>query len=130
MVSSQSQPKQPNEDGEEPLDPRLEAVAIKMRRLSLVSSGIMFLGVFAVLGVILYRSMGGSSSADVTTYPVPLPADEVRELVVDRFAGARVTGVSADATSVFVSVAHGDGQAVLEIDRATWQVVSIVQIAQ
>jgi hypothetical protein len=39
-----------NPDEEEPLDPRLEAVAHKMRRLSMVSSGIMFLGVFAVLG--------------------------------------------------------------------------------
>lgn len=129
MVSSQSQPKQPNDDGEEPLDPRLEAVAIKMRRLSLVSSGIMFLGVFAVLGVILYRSIGGSSSADVTTYPVPLPADEVRELVVDRFAGAQVTDVSADATSVFVSIAHADGPIILEIDRATWQIVGTVRFA-
>jgi hypothetical protein len=130
MVSSQSQPKQPNEDGEEPLDPRLEAVAIKMRRLSLASSGIMFLGVFAVLGVILYRSIGGSSSTDVATYPVPLPAEEVRELVVDRFEDARVTGVSADAASLFVSVAHADGQAVLEIDRPTWQIVAVVRFAQ
>lgn len=130
MVSSQSQPKHPTEDGEEPLDPRLEAVAIKMRRLSLASSGIMFLGVFAVLGVILYRSMGGSSSTDVPTYPVPLPAEQVRELVVDRFAGARVTGVSVDATSLVVSVAHAEGQAVLEIDRATWQIVSTVLFSQ
>lgn len=130
MVSSQPNPQQPHNDGEEPLDPRLEAVAIKMRRLSLASSGIMFLGVFAVLGVILYRSIGGSSSDDVTTYPVPLPAEEVRELIVDRFEGARVTGVSAEERSVFVSVAHTGGQAVLEIDRATWQVVGTVLFNQ
>lgn len=130
MVSSQSQPQQPQNDGEEPLDPRLEAVAIKMRRLSLVSSGIMLLGVFAVLGVILYRSFGGPSSADVAAYPLPIPADQVRELLVDDYAGARVTGVSADASSIFVSVAHSDGQAILEIDRATWQVVGTVRFAQ
>lgn len=130
MVSSQSQPQQPNNDGEEPLDPRLEAVAIKMRRLSLVSSGIMFLGVFAVLGVILYRSFGGSSSADVAAYPVPIPAEQVRELVIERFAGARVTGVSADVSSIFVSLAYADGQAVLEIDRATWQVVGTVRFGE
>lgn len=105
---------------EEPLDPRLEAVAVKMRRLSLVSSGIMFLGVFAVLGVILYRSMAAPS----TSYPANLTADEVRTLVVQTVPGGQISAVAADERSVFVTLSGDAGPVLLEIDRATWQVVS------
>lgn len=117
----------PSPDEEEPLDPRLEAVAIKMRRLSLVSSGIMFLGVFAVLGVILYRSMSAPSTiAPASSYAVPIAPQDVRTLVVEALQGASITAISNDATSVFVATNGPDGSAILEIDRATWQVVSRV----
>ena len=101
-------------DEEEPLDPRLEAVAQKMRRLSMVSSAIMFLGVFVVLGVILYRSLSGPSSAQ---YPENLTADEVRALVIETIPGAAITSVTVDGQSVFVGVTGDDGPALLEVDR-------------
>ena len=114
-------------DEEEPLDPRLEAVAAKMRRLSMVSSGIMFLGVFAVLGVILYRSLSGPSTA---AYPDNLTADEVRSVVMESMPGATVSSMSLDERSLFVSAMTDGGAVVLEIDRATWQVVSTLRFAQ
>ncbi|WP_375573817.1 hypothetical protein ABWH92_08265 [Ahrensia marina] len=123
-MASQSPNAPQSPDEEEPLDPRLEAVAHKMRRLSLVSSGIMFLGIFAVLGVILYRSLGGPSSTD---YPANITAEEVRTLVVETVAGAVIDGVSVDERSLFVNVSGDDGPMILEIDRATWQIVSTVQ---
>jgi hypothetical protein len=118
-------------DEEEPLDPRLEAVAHKMRRLSLVSSGIMFLGVFAVLGVILYRSLADpSSDGQVSAYPPNLTADEVRTIVVDTVPGAIVDSISVDARSLFVSARGEEGSVILEIDRATWQIVSTVTFGE
>ena len=123
-------PQTPNipqsDDEEEPLDPRLEAVAQKMRRLSVVSSLIMFLGVFAVLAVIFYRSLLAPSSSD---YPANLTADEVRTLVVQSVQDAQVDSISVDERSLFVSVSGSDGPVVLEIDRATWQIVSSVRFA-
>ncbi|MEM1287077.1 MAG: hypothetical protein AAGH60_01865 [Pseudomonadota bacterium] len=116
-------------DEEEPLDPRLEKIAAKMRRLSAISVGIMFLGIFTVLGVILYRSLAGPSSEPVASdrYPVPLPADQVRQLVLDRFAGAEITQLTVDARSAFVATKTADGTAIIELDRDTWQVVSIAE---
>ncbi|MFK7791208.1 MAG: hypothetical protein AB8B88_00925 [Devosiaceae bacterium] len=122
---SSSTPNTPhNPNDEEPLDPRLEAVAVKMKRLSLVSSGIMFLGIFAVLGVILYRALAIPSTPD---YPSNLSADEVRSLVVASVPGAQIVGTSVDERSLFVSAQSTDGAVVLEIDRATWQIVSSVR---
>ncbi len=93
----------------------------------MVSSAIMFLGVFVVLGVILYRSLSGPSTAD---YPANLTADEVRTLVVETVPNAVITHVTADERSLFVSVSGADGPAILEIDRATWQVVSTLRFAR
>ena len=118
-------------DGDEPLDPRLEAVARKMRRLSIVSSLIMFVGVFVVLGVILYRSLAAPVSSD---YPQNLTADEVRRAVFAELGPARIGSVTVDERSVFVAVDgvsdDPGGAALLEIDRATWQVVSTLRFAQ
>ncbi len=129
-MASQNPNASQSPDEEEPLDPRLEAVAQKMRRLSLVSSGIMFLGVFAVLGVILYRSLSDpSSDGQVSAYPANLTADEVRTVVVESVPGAVVDGISVDNRSLFVSARGEDGPVILEIDRATWQIVSTVRFA-
>jgi hypothetical protein len=126
--STPNAPQSPDE--EEPLDPRLEAVAQKMRRLSMVSSGIMFLGVFVVLGVILYRSMSGpSSDGRDYAYPANLTAGEVRAAVVDSVPGAVIEGMSTDERSLFVSVTGADGAMILEIDRATWQIVSTLRFS-
>lgn len=122
--SAPSQPPRPDE--EEPLDPRLEAVAAKMRRLSLVSSLIMFVGIFAVLGVILYRSLDGGSSG----YAEPIPADQVRMLVASGYAGATIETVSGDERSILVGLTDADGPIVVEIDRSSWQVVGTIRFAE
>lgn len=98
-----------------------------MRRLSLVSSGIMFLGIFAVLGVILYRSVSGPSS---TEYPANIAADEVRMLIVESMPNAVIAEMRVDERSLFVSVSGAGGPVVLEIDRATWQVVGTIRFAE
>lgn len=90
----------------------------------MVSSAIMFLGVFAVLGVILYRSMSGPSTAE---YPANLAAEDVRSLVVEAAPGAAITSVTTDERSLFISLTDNDGPVLVEVDRATWQVVSTLR---
>lgn len=90
----------------------------------------MFLGIFAVLGVILYRSLGGPSSDTlVSSYPANITAEEVRTVVVESMPSAVIDGMSVDARSLFVSVSYADGPMILEIDRATWQIVSTVRFS-
>ncbi len=86
----------------------------------------MLLGVFAVLAVIIYRSMSAPSS---TEYPPNLTADEVRTIVVERLVDAQITQVTADERSLFVSVDGQGGPMLLEIDRATWQIVSTIEFS-
>ncbi|MEM6382049.1 MAG: hypothetical protein AAF739_05190 [Pseudomonadota bacterium] len=129
VQSARPQPQLP--DDEEPLDPRLEAMAAKMRRLSLVSSGIMFLGIFAVLGVILYRSLADPSSAPpAENYPVPIPAEQVRQLIASEFPGAVVTALSQDDRSLFVATNGPQFATIIEVDRATWQVVGVIRLGE
>jgi hypothetical protein len=83
------------------------------------------------LAVILYRSLADpSSDGQVSAYPPNLTADEVRTIVVDTVPGAIVDGISVDARSLFVSARGEDGPAILEIDRATWQIVSTVTFGE
>ena len=97
-----------------------------MRRLSLVSSLIMFVGIFAVLGVILYRSLDGGSSG----YAEPIPADQVRMLVASGYPGATIETVSGDERSILVGLTDADGPIVVEIDRSSWQVVGTIRFAE
>ena len=61
-------------DEEQPLDPELELVRKRMLRLLVVSIGIMGIGLFAVLGAIVYKLSGGTvgSSNAVAEYSLGL----------------------------------------------------------
>ncbi|MEM6711748.1 MAG: hypothetical protein AAF590_05640 [Pseudomonadota bacterium] len=120
-------PHDPHLDGEDALDPRLERVAKKMRRLSIISSLIMFTGVFVVLGVILYRSL---TATPEQAYPDNLTAEEIRRAVFAEVGPASIGSVTLDGTSVFVAVEGETGAALVEVDRATWQVVSTLRFVR
>lgn len=77
------------------------------------------LGVFAVFGVILYRTL----SAD-TGYPPQIDPADVRQLVLTAEADATITNLVVDERSLFVTMQTTNGPVLVEIDRATWQIVS------
>ena len=97
---------------------------MKMRRLSLVSSGILAIGLMAVFGAILYRAL----SADAGGYAVPIAPEDVAELVIEAAPGAEIAGVTATDEAVFVTLQGPDGAQVLHVDRATWQVVGRIEV--
>ncbi|MCQ0990046.1 fimbrial protein [Jiella marina] len=63
-------------DDEKPLDPVAERVRRKMVRLLAVSIGIMIVGVMAVLGVVVYKTLPGGLGSAEEASTVSLPAGE------------------------------------------------------
>ncbi|WP_203561071.1 fimbrial protein [Jiella pacifica] len=67
---------QEREEDEKPLDPAAERLRRKMVRLLAVSIGIMLIGVMAVLGVVVYKTLPQTKGVGAPTVSVELPADE------------------------------------------------------
>jgi hypothetical protein len=92
---------------EKPLDPDMEKVRRKMVRLLAVSIGIMFIGLMAVLGAIVYKftqdDAAGSGSQIAAGSTMALPGDDVSEAVATLPQGSSLKAwrlmVSASAFS-------------------------------
>ena len=86
-----------NDVDEKPLDPEVEKVRRKMVRLLAVSIGIMFIGVMAVLGAIVYRLANDPAEGDpsqIASREISLPAGfTVEDVALD---GSRVLFYGAD----------------------------------
>lgn len=86
-----------NDVDEKPLDPEVEKVRRKMVRLLAVSIGIMFIGVMAVLGAIVYRLANDPAEGDpsqIASGEISLPAGfTVENVALD---GSRVLFYGAD----------------------------------
>lgn len=88
------------ENEEEPLDPKVEAIRVKMVRLLMVSGGIMMLGLMAVLAAIVYRinASGGEAASNL-----------VREATITLAAGSRILDTALDGNRVMLTV-EADGK--------------------
>jgi hypothetical protein len=97
---------QVNEDDldEKPLDPDMEKVRRKMVRLLAVSIAIMFIGLMAVLGAIVYKFTRSDDSNVVAKVPssssMAVPADAPVEAVASLPQGFTVESVSLDGTRI------------------------------
>ena len=97
-------------DGDEPLDPAVERVRQKVSRLIAVSIGTLLVGVFAILGAVLYRS-----NAEPST-----PTQGFAERDIRLVPGASVRGVSGTGEGLVVEIALPDGTVeVVVLDPAT-----------
>jgi hypothetical protein len=86
----------PDMDDDKPLDPAVEAVRRKLARLMVVSIGIMLVGVFAVLGAVVYKiRTGGDAVAANGTLAIP--------------AGATVLDQSVSENSIALRLREPDG---------------------
>lgn len=94
-----SAPRSTVPDVDEPLDPAVERVRKKVSRLIAVSIGTLLVGVFAILGAVLYRS-----NAEPST-----PSEGFVERDIRLLPGASVRGVSAADGGVVVEIALSDG---------------------
>lgn len=118
---------------EKPLDPDMEKVRRKMVRLLAVSIGIMFIGLMAVLGAIVYKftqddaADGGSQIAASST--MALPGDDVREAVATLPQGFAVQSVALDGARIgFFGRAADGSQRLIIHDVSLGRIVSDVVV--
>lgn len=121
-----------DEKQEEPLDPAMERVRIKLRRLLFGSTFIMVLGLTSVFAAILYK-INQTSDAETSVYKVPAVVTEadLRRASYPLPDGARIVGLALDGNNLTVSY-DGEGivGGVLLIDVPSWQVYSVMAFPQ
>ena len=103
-------------EADKPLDPAVERLQAKLRRLLLISGLIMMAGLFAVFSVIIYRVV----KLD------PAPTWEIEadiEALVDDPLTDEIVGTSLDGTRMAVTMKTGSGLKVLIVDVNTLKVL-------
>jgi hypothetical protein len=112
-------------DNDKPLDPTLERVQRRLRRLMLIAGLTLGVGIFAVFGAILYRIMtldatpaGNRAPFAVTLTPdaLGLPAD------------ATLASTAVNGGRLALTYAHGGGHTVVFVDPASGAVVGRVTL--
>lgn len=102
-------------DEDEPLDPVMEKVRVKMVRLLGISIGLMLLALITVLGAVVYKISQGSESSESevdNTQPNPLPASNLvllENLEVDVPEGARVVSSQLSSGNLLLDLRLSDG---------------------
>lgn len=88
------------EEDDKPLDPKVEAIRVKMVRLLMVSGGIMMVGLMTVLLAIVYKitQSGDQSAARLVTEA---------ELTLPEGATISETSISDDKIALTLSLANG-----------------------
>ena len=91
---------------EEPLDPKVEAIRVKMVRLLMVSGGIMMLGLMTVLIAIVYKINQGNEQAVarvVDRGTITLPAN------------AQLMDTALDGNRMMFTIKRADGTQAIQI---------------
>jgi hypothetical protein len=120
----------PDEQEEKPLDPAMESVRRKMIRLQFVSGSVMFISLMAVFGAVVYKAMGPSKPAAVTTSSsLQVPADAPLAATASLPAGFTISTVSANNGQLlfYGALANGTRKA-LVFDIAAGRFVADVTI--
>lgn len=117
------------EKQEEPLDPAVERIQHKLRRLLFGSTLIMFLGFAAVLAAIVYKINEGSDTEEAYRIPTVVTDESLRRAQYPIPEGARVVStVISDGQLVVTYEVDGTGSTILVIDMASWQVFSVMEL--
>lgn len=102
---------------EEPLDPAVEAIRVKMVRLLAISGGIMMLGLMAVLISIVYKVTQDSSPA-----PKAAAASTDNEIVIP--AGAQVVQTSQSGGRITLTLRLQDGATAIQVHDASGALIA------
>lgn len=113
------------EKQEEPLDPAVERIQVKLRRLLMGSTLIMFLGFGAVVAAIVYKINENSAEDSTTELPTVVTEESLRKLNYRVPEGSRITATALTTEHLSVTYETPNGEnVVLLIDIETWQVFS------
>ncbi|MCY0096428.1 hypothetical protein [Hoeflea ulvae] len=118
---------------EKPLDPEMEKVRRKMVRLLAVSIGVMFIGLMAVLGAIVYKfTQAGDAGAPVSQSASPsmsVPSDAPVAAVAALPDGFVVDSVSLDGNRIaFFGRAADGSQRLIIHDMSVGRIVGDIVV--
>lgn len=108
---------------EEPLDPAVEAIRVKMVRLLAISGGIMMLGLMAVLLSIVYKV-----TQDSEPKTKPVAADVVNELVVP--GGAQILQSSQNDGRLMLTLKLVDGSTRIQLHDLRGKLLSTYTVRE
>ncbi len=116
---------------EKPLDPEMEKVRRKMVRLLVVSIGVMFLGVMAVLVGVVYKVLEDGEEPAVATPTIPVPGDTPLTSTAQLPSGFEIQQVSLDGPRIMFTGRNAVGRfSVYVFDIATGQLSATVHVKQ
>ncbi len=100
----------PPQDQDEPLDPAVEAIRVKLVRLLMVSGGIMLLGFMAVFMAIVYK---WNKKPDVAQTPSPESVVSASgTLLIPK--NAKIVSTSATAAGLVLTIQLANGKTVIQ----------------
>ncbi len=116
---------------EKPLDPEMEKVRRKMVRLLVVSIGVMFLGVMAVLVGVVYKVLEDGEEPAVANTTIPVPGDTPLTSTAQLPSGFEIQQVSLDGPRIMFTGRNAVGRfSVYVFDIATGQLSATVHVKQ
>lgn len=118
-----------DEKQEEPLDPAMQRVQAKLRRLLFGSSMIMVLGLLAVFAAIVYKLNEPEAPSVAYRVPAVVTEADLRRASYPLPKDARIVGIALDGPTLAVTYQAGEGGGgVLLVDVASWQVFSVLSL--
>ena len=106
---------------EEPLDPQIENIRRKMMRLLMVSSGIMVIGLMAVLAAIVYKINQSTSALD----PAP-----VAEGTIAMPSNTNIISSSLSRDRIMLTLKLSDGSRIIRIHKLNGELVSELKLEE
>ena len=110
-------------ENEEPLDPAVEAIRVKMVRLLMVSGGIMMLGLMAVLLAIVYKI--NKSPVGQGVVPVVATSSEIK---IPK--GTQVISSAAAGDDLLITLQGAGGKVEIRRYNAAGQLISTYSIIE
>jgi hypothetical protein len=123
---------EPEQQEEPPLDPVMDNVRRKMVRLQIVSGGIMFVSLMAVLMAVVYkvRHSSGTQAPLATAAGFAVPADQPLSVTAHLPPGFQVQSVSNSGSQIlFYGVVDGVRKALI-FDLSVGRIVADVTVGE
>lgn len=121
---------EPEEQEEKPLDPAMENVRRKMVRLQLVSAGIMFVSLMAVLGAVVYKATKSETREAKPSATLQIPADQPVTATANLPQGFTVQSTALSGSQILFYGQMADGtRKVVIFDITVGRVVADVTVA-
>jgi hypothetical protein len=111
-----------NPDDDAPLDPAVERVQTRLRRLILISSLTLVIGVLAVFGAILYRIVNMGATVPAANASPEAVAATLSHADLGLPAGANLTASALDGNRLILTYVHSRGHTLIFVDAATLRV--------